>query len=92
MVKVHPAQDIVFNTILLIYVAGDEYMFVSIERGCRKGNIASKCTTTQMQSKGGYKIVCQESCENDKCNVGWRKFSFFLFQHGKVNCIENIGT
>jgi len=45
---------------------------VSIERGCTNASMAT-CTNTAM-SKGVEKHVCEESCQDDGCNTGWRMF------------------
>ncbi|XP_078489318.1 uncharacterized protein LOC100184585 [Ciona intestinalis] len=53
------------------YKVEPEYMLVNISRGCATESVTKQCESTLVGSLSAMKVICQESCQMDGCNVGW---------------------
>ena len=49
------------------------YSFESIKRECASEPVTRQCNTTVVKGPGLEYVTCQETCDSDGCNVGWRE-------------------
>nr|XP_039253324.1 uncharacterized protein LOC120330428 [Styela clava] len=55
----------------LSYTDDPDYALVSVVRECANEAVGASCTETQMSGLGVRRVVCQETCTEDRCNSGW---------------------
>ena len=49
------------------------YQLASVVRECATSEVETQCTPNDVAGSNLQFVTCQETCQGDGCNTGWRK-------------------
>jgi len=62
----------------LLFLGQPVYRLAFIRRECASDPVTSQCLSTDVPDVNLQYVSCQETCQSNGCNIGWRKWNLLM--------------